>query len=63
VHQNANSCSVIVNDWWVEFRRTLQERKRPVIVLFTAILFMILFCYGGDPKHFDSVFHLEGTSL
>jgi hypothetical protein len=24
---------------------------------------MILFCYGGDPKHFDAVFHLEGTSL
>jgi len=41
----------------------VRGRKRPVIVLFTSVLFMILFCYGGDPKHFDAVFHLEVTSL
>jgi membrane protease YdiL (CAAX protease family) len=51
------------NHWWVELRRKLKEQKKPFIVLFSSVLFMVLFCYGGDPKHFDAVFHLEGVPL
>jgi membrane protease YdiL (CAAX protease family) len=49
--------------WWVEFRRMLKEQRKPFIVLLSSVLFMILFCYGGDPKLFDAVFHLEGAPL
>lgn len=49
--------------WWVALRRMLKEQRKPFTVLFSSILFMILFCYGGDPRHFDALFQLEGTAV
>ncbi|HKQ08342.1 MAG TPA: CPBP family intramembrane glutamic endopeptidase [Blastocatellia bacterium] len=51
------------NNWWAEFRRLLKDQKRSFIVLLSSVLFMILFCYGGDPKHFDGHFHLQERQL
>ena len=45
--------------WWTHLRPLLKDQRKPVIVLFSAVLLMILFCYGGDPRIFDSLFGLQ----
>ncbi|GEM_PF-6775272 len=47
--------------WWQVLQPEIQKKRKTLIILVSGLLMMVLFCYLGDPRIFDSFFTVSKT--